>query len=137
MTAATLAPGTAAPTRTVGPISRSDIVRYAGASGDFNPIHHDDDFARAAGFSSVFSMGMLPASLLAAYVSDWLGPANLRHVSVRFREQVWPGDTLTLAAVVTDVDRTIAPPMVTLELRCTRQDGLLAIAGQADFVVPS
>ena len=66
------------------PLTRTDIVRYAGASGDFNPIHHDEGFATAAGFPTVFSIGMYQAGLLANYVADQLGPENLRRISLRF-----------------------------------------------------
>src|SRR4051794_10534546 len=87
--------------KTFGPLTRTDIVRYAGASGDFNPIHHDEEFAASAGFPTVFSMGMLQAGILAAYVTDQFGPRNVRRFASRFKEQVWPGDTLTCSGVVT------------------------------------
>ena len=87
-----------------GPITRTDIVRYAGASGDFNPIHHDEGFATSAGFPSVFSIGMLQAGILGAWATDWLGADHIRRLTVRFREQVWPDDVLTCAGVVTTVD---------------------------------
>ncbi len=80
---------------TFGPITQSDIVRYAGASGDFNPIHHDDQYAKAAGFPGVFSIGMLQAGLLASFAAQWLGEENVRRFQVRFKEQVWPGDSCT------------------------------------------
>src|SRR5690349_4035521 len=80
--------GDTAPGRNFGPISRTDIVRYQGASGDFNPIHHDDEFAQSAGYPTVFSVGMLQAGFLATYVSDWFGPAQVRRFAVQFKEQV-------------------------------------------------
>src|SRR5262249_39993053 len=61
---------------TVGPISRSDIVQYQGASGDLNPIHHDEMVARAAGYPAPLGIGMLPAGIMAAWAADWLGPEN-------------------------------------------------------------
>src|SRR5258708_35536347 len=87
--------GESLPERTFGPLTRTDFVRYQGASGDFNPIHHDETFARSAGFETVFSVGMLQAGLLATYCTDLFGPANVRRFKVQFREQVWPDDTLT------------------------------------------
>jgi acyl dehydratase len=87
--------GDLGPVVSFGPISRTDIVRYVGASGDFNPIHHDEEFAQTAGFPTVFSVGMLQAGLLATYATDWLGARNLRRYVMRFKEQVWPGDELT------------------------------------------
>ena len=65
--------GAGAEPRTVGPLTRTDFVRYQGASGDFNPIHHDEEFAQAAGYPTVFSVGMLQAGILATLATDWLG----------------------------------------------------------------
>ncbi len=125
--------GTDLPERTFGPLTRTDFVRYQGASGDFNPIHHDEDFARAAGFQTVFSVGMLQAGLLATYCTDLLGPVNVRRFKVQFREQVWPGDTLVASARVTNVYEGGEEPRVDLELTMRREGGGLAIVGEATF----
>ena len=76
-------------------------MRYAGASGDFNPMHHDDTVATSVGNPSVFGHGMLTAGLMARVVKDWFGPEAIRRFQVRFAKQVWPGDTLTCSAKVT------------------------------------
>jgi acyl dehydratase len=68
--------GDALPQRSFGPLTRTDIVRYQGVSGDFNPIHHDEEYARSAGFPTVFSVGMLQVGYLAAYVTDITGWAS-------------------------------------------------------------
>lgn len=96
-----LTAGTVAATRRYGPISRTDIVRYAGAGGDFNPIHHDEPFAVAAGYRSVFGHGLLTAGILGTYVSGWLGQQNLTRFSVRYVDQVWPGDILVVDGRIT------------------------------------
>jgi acyl dehydratase len=128
--------GDALPERAFGPVTRTDIVRYQGASGDFNPIHHDEHFAQAAGFPTVFSVGMLQASYLATYVTDLLGPSNVRAFRTRFREQVWPDDVLTCTGTVTG-QRTDerGEKVVDLELTVTRQTGGTAIQGWATFAV--
>ena len=100
---AVLKPGDQMPGEAIGPLSRTDFVRYAGASGDLNPIHHDEEFARRAGQPSVFAMGMLPAGTLAIRFAAWVGTENVRQFGVRFVDKVWPGDTLTFAGEVTDV----------------------------------
>ena len=92
--------GDKAPAQMFGPISITDIVCYAGASGDFNPLHHDDA-ARKAGFDGVFSIGMFQAALLGAFASGWLGTPNVRRFTTRFQEQVWPGDMLVCNGEVT------------------------------------
>ncbi|EEN84933.1 MaoC/PaaZ C-terminal domain-containing protein [Rhodococcus qingshengii] len=120
----------------VGPVSRTDFVRYQGASGDMNPIHHDQVFAEAAGYPSPFSVGMFQAGLLATFATDWLGAENIRAIRVRFLEQVWPDDTLTCSALV---ERTYADDegdKIDVELACTRQTGGLAVKAWATFVRP-
>jgi acyl dehydratase len=119
-----------------GPVTRTDIVRYAGASGDFLPLHHDEEAAKAAGFPSVFAMGMLSAGLLAASATNLLGTDAVRRYRIRFREQVWPGDVLRFSAVVTQVGETTPEgTLVTLDLTCRRETGGAAITGEADFLL--
>jgi acyl dehydratase len=131
-----LVEGTKAEPREFGPLSRTDFVRYQGASGDFNPIHHDEDYAKGAGFPSVFSVGMLQAGILGTYVTDWLGAANVRRFVVQFRDQVWPGDTLTCTGEVVKRYEEDGEGKVDLELLCSRQTGGTAIKGWATFVMP-
>ena len=126
---------TTAPEATVGPITRTVIVKYAGAGGDFNPIHHDEEYAKSAGFPTVFSVGMLQAGILATFATDWLGADNVRTYGFQFREQVWPGDTLTCQGTVTKRYEADGERRVDLDLACTRQDGSTAIKGWATFAV--
>ncbi|MHB8692938.1 MAG: MaoC/PaaZ C-terminal domain-containing protein [Solirubrobacteraceae bacterium] len=79
-------------------VTRTQIVRFAGAAGDFNPMHHDEPFARAAGQPSVFAMGQLTAAILGDAVASWFGAANVAGYGVRFKDKVWPGDALVLRA---------------------------------------
>jgi acyl dehydratase len=118
---------------TFGPVSRTDIVRYAGASGDFNPIHHDEPFAVRAGFDSVFSMGMFQAGLVARFATEWLGASNIRRFGVRFRDQVWPGDVLTFTGAITAIESIDGGTGVTVELACARHAGPIAVTGSATF----
>src|SRR5688500_13797523 len=85
----------------VDKLSRTDIVKYAGASGDFNPIHHDQTFAETAGYPTVFAHGMLSAGFVSKCLTAFVGRANVRRVGVSFRSQVWPGDTITCSGKVT------------------------------------
>lgn len=128
--------GAAPPPFVDRPLTRTDFVRYQGASGDMNPIHHDEEFARAAGFPTVFAVGMLQAGVLGTYVTDWLGAANVRRFGVQFREQAWPGDVLTYSAVVTGRREEGDERYVDLALLVTRQTGGVHIKGEATFVVP-
>ncbi|ETB18312.1 MULTISPECIES: MaoC/PaaZ C-terminal domain-containing protein [Mycobacterium avium complex (MAC)] len=128
--------GMQAPPREFGPLTRQMFVRYAGASGDFNPMHYDDQLARSAGYPSVFAQGMFCAALLAGFTTDWLGASSVRRFGVRFREQVWPGDVLTCSGTVTAVSAGSDGERVTVELTATRQTGGVAITGTAEFLNP-
>lgn len=133
--APTLELGTEAQPKEFGPLTREMFVRYAGASGDFNPIHYDEGFARSAGFPTVFSQGMHQAALLAGFAVDWLGAGTVRRFQVRFREQVWPDDVLTCRGTVTGIEDLEGGRLVTVDLSCTRQTGGVAIAGRASFLL--
>jgi len=93
--------GDEAPPVVVANVSRTQIVKYAGASGDFNPIHHDELYAIRAGNDRVFAMGMMTAGFLSHMVTDWVGDGNLRKYKVRFATRVWPGDTVTCKGKIT------------------------------------
>jgi acyl dehydratase len=135
MTATALGVGAKAPSREFGPLTRQMFVRYAGASGDLNPMHYDDEFARSAGHPSVFAQGMFSAALLAGFATDWLGVGNVRRFGVRFREQVWPGDVLTCSATVTAVSAESDGDRISLELIAARHTGGVAISGTAEFLI--
>lgn len=114
-------------------LTRSRIVQYAGASGDFNPIHTDEIYATAvAGLPSVFGHGMLTMGAGAAFLQALVGPPHLRSYGVRFAEKVWPGDTLTATATVTRADAV----EIELALTVTNQDGTVVLRGQATAVIP-
>jgi acyl dehydratase len=86
-------------------IERIDLVRYAGASGDFNPIHWNDEVARAVGLPGVIAHGMYSMGVAARMVAGWAGdPAALRRLRVRFSAMIQPGQTLTARGEVTEVD---------------------------------
>jgi acyl dehydratase len=120
----------------LGPITRTDFVRYQGASGDMNPVHHDEEFARAAGYHAPLAVGMFQAGVLAAWAAEWLGPENVRLVRVRWKEAVWPGDVLTFDAAVMRKLEEAGERRVEVSLRCTRQTGGVAVEGSTVFVVP-
>lgn len=88
---------------TTGVLSRTDIVRFAGACGDFNPIHHDETHAVALGHPSVFAMGMLTAGMLGAYVTGWAPLGEIRDFSVRFTAPAWPGEDLRFETVAREL----------------------------------
>lgn len=128
--------GQAPPAVVDSPLTINDFVRYQGASGDMNPIHHDPEFARSAGYDEPFAVGMRQAGVLAAFATDWLGPRNIRRFKVQFREQAWPRDVITYSATITAKREENGQRLIDLELQATRQTGATHLKGWATFVVP-
>jgi len=131
-----LAVGTGPEPRTVGPISLTDIVKYQGASGDFNPIHHDTDYARSSGFEQPVGVGMFHAGVMNSLATDWLGPDNLRRTRIRWKAPVFPGDVLTFAGAVTERWEEGGQRGVAMEVAGHRGDTLV-VQGWMRFVVAS
>ena len=133
-----LSVGDEAPPLVVEGLSRTHFVRYAGASGDFNPMHHDDTIATSVGNPSVFGHGMLTAGLMARVLKDWFGPDALRRYQVRFSKQVWPGETLTCTAKVTGIRdaEESGIGLVDVECQVVNQDGEAKLTGTATAAVP-
>jgi acyl dehydratase len=119
------------PPSAFGPVTRTDIVRYAGAGGDLNPIHHDEELARSAGLPGVFAMGMLHAGILGNRLARWVGPDNVRAFAVRFTGQVWPGDELTFSGRVMSVEDGVAA----IELSVTRDGAEPVLTASATAAV--
>ncbi|GAA1845351.1 dihydroxy-acid dehydratase [Pseudonocardia ailaonensis] len=117
------------------PLTATDIVRYQGASGDFTSFHHDEAVARAAGYPSVFSVGMLQAGILGTYVAETFGPESVRRFGVRFDAQVWPGDVLTYRGRVVAAEDRSDGRAVDLELSVDRQNGTTHITGWATVLL--
>jgi acyl dehydratase len=132
--AADLAPGRSHEAVVVENLSRTQIVMYAGASGDFNPIHHDETFATgAAGYPSVFAHGMLTMGLTGKMLTDWLGDGVLRSFGVRFVRQVWPGDTLTARGTVRGIGDG---GRIEIDVVTTNQRGEPVVTGEAVAELP-
>jgi len=131
MTLTEVTVGRELPEQSFGPVSMTDIVRYQGASGDLVPLHHDDEFARAAGFPAAFSVGMLSAGWLASVVTDSFGETAVRRFGTRFTGIVYRGDVLTASGEVVGLS-TDGEPVAELELRLRNQDGHVVVEGRAE-----
>ncbi len=123
-----------------GPIQQIQLTRYAGASGDFNPIHQDDAVAKAAGMGGVFAHGMLSMGFVAQSVTDWLGVGTVKAIGVRFAGLVRLGDVVTCRGVV--VAKRPAKDgqeqnLVDLELWAENQRGEKVITGKATAALVS
>jgi len=109
-------------------LKRTTIVQYAGASGDYNPLHSDELFTtKIAGYPSVFAHGMLTMGMTGRLVTDLVGAENVTSFGGRFTSQVFPGDTLTGTVTVDSVEGGVAQMTVTTK----NQDGVVVFSGQA------
>ena len=109
-------------------LKRTQIVMYAGASGDYNPVHTDEKFTKElAGYPSVFAHGMLTMGMTGTMLTNYVGDGRLTKFGVRFTSQVWPGDSLNATATVEDV----ADGIVNLKVETTNQDGTVVLSGYA------
>jgi acyl dehydratase len=112
-------------------LTRTDLVQYAGASGDFNPMHTDEATAQERGLPSVFGHGMFTAGLLGKALTDYVGVGNLRTFKVRFTKQTWPGEVLTSRITVAKKYDDAGEHRVDLECEVVNQDGEAKLTGVA------
>jgi acyl dehydratase len=118
-------------------LTRTDLVKYAGASGDFNPMHHDEVAAQAAGMPSVFGHGMFSMGLLGSALTDYVGVGNVSRYQVRFARQTWPDEVLSSKIVVTGKREEDGKRLVDLSVTLSNGDGEDKLVGEATAALPS
>jgi len=112
-------------------LTRTDLVMYAGASGDFNPMHTDEVAAQAAGMPSVFGHGMFSMGLLGTALTDYVGVGNLKSYKVRFTKQTWPDEELTTRILVTGTRHEGGDKLIDLECSLANGSGEVKVSGHA------
>ena len=119
--------------RLVEDLKRTQIVQYAGASGDYNPLHSDEVFTtKVAGYPSVFAHGMLTMGMTGKMLTDYVGDARLTKYGVRFTNQVWPGDTLDSTATLKEVKDEGGQKIAVFDVSTVNQDGVVVVSGYAE-----
>lgn len=119
--------------RLVEDLKRTQLVQYAGASGDYNPLHTDEIFTtKVAGYPSVFAHGMLTMGMTGKMLTDYVGDARLTKYGVRFTSQVWPGDTLDSTATVKAITEKDGQKLVELDVKTVNQNGVEVLNGYAE-----
>ncbi|MEZ7909004.1 MAG: MaoC/PaaZ C-terminal domain-containing protein [Pseudomonadales bacterium] len=113
-------------------LSRTQIVQYAGTSGDYNPLHSDEIFTtQIAGYPSVFAHGMLSMGMTGKMLTNYVGDGRLKSYGVRFTSQVFPGATLTAKATITDIREEDGEQIAAIEVSTQDAEGVVVIKGQA------
>jgi acyl dehydratase len=132
LNASDLKEGTTHSARLVEDLKRTQIVQYAGSSGDYNPIHTDELFAtQAAGYPGVFAHGMLTMGMTGKMLTDYVGDGRLTKFGVRFTNQVWPGDNLDSTATFENLEDVDGAKLANFEVTTTNQDGAVVLKGYA------
>ncbi len=118
--------------RVVEDLKRTQIVMYAGASGDYNPLHSDELYTQEiAGYPTVFAHGMLTMGMTARMLTNFVGDGRLTRYGVRFTHQVWPGDTLDATATIELICDEAGKRYVELAVSTKNQNGVEVIKGSA------
>jgi acyl dehydratase len=118
-------------------LGRTDLVMYAGASGDFNPMHTDEVAAKEAGLPGVFGHGMFTMGLLGRALTDYVGVGNLKLYKVRFTKQTWPGEKLTTKVTVAKKYEEHGQHRVDLECSVVNEAGEPKVTGTAVAALPT
>ena len=127
-----LAVGQTFETVVVEDLKRTQIVQYAGASGDYNPLHTDEIYTtKIAGYPSVFAHGMLTMGLTGQAITRLVGTESLLRFGVRFTAQVWPGDTLTVRSSVVRIDDGDDGPVAEFSVSTVNAEGREVVSGYA------
>ena len=132
----TIAVGNDLPPVVKGPVTREMLKAYAAASGDPNPMHTDDEFARNAGYPSVFAHGMLSMGWLGELLVRAGGVGSIRRFGTRFAKLTWPGELITCAGRVTKVEDEPGTRVVTCDVWTANQDGERKLVGTAVLALP-
>ena len=117
------------------PVTKTQLVMYSGASGDFNPIHTVEEFAVKAGLGGVIAHGMLTMAFVGQMLTDLVGTeGTLVDFGVRFKQMVRPGDTITCSGTVTRVENEAGGQRVFAEIWAANDQGDQVVSGDAEFL---
>jgi acyl dehydratase len=118
------------------PITHLQLVRYAGASGDFNPLHTDPKVGEEIGTGGIIAHGMLIMGFVGQLLSDYVGPEALRKFGVRFKGMTHLNDVITCTGVVTEKYEADGEARIAGKVQATDQNGDLKVAGTFVAALP-
>lgn len=123
--------GDTIPAMTKPAISHLQLALYAGAGADHNPIHVDDEAAKAGGLPGIIAHGMLPLGFLGQLLTQWVPQRQLRSLSARFIIMAFPGDVITCSGRITGKREAAGERLVDLEIAAQNQAGETIQSGRA------
>ncbi|GCE08007.1 MaoC/PaaZ C-terminal domain-containing protein [Dictyobacter aurantiacus] len=129
--------GDTIPSLTTPPITHLQLVRYAGASGDFNPLHTDPTVGERIGTGGIIAHGMLIMGLVGQMVSDYVGPQALRKFGVRFKGMTHLNDIITCSGTITEKFEADGEQRIVGKVQATDQNGDLKVAGTFVAALPT
>ena len=118
------------------PVSHLQLVRYAGASGDFNPLHTDPKFGELIGVGGIIAHGMLIMGFVGQLLSDYMGPTSLRKFDVRFKGMTRLDDVITCTGTITEKYETDGEARIAGKVQATDQNGEVKVAGTFVAALP-
>lgn len=134
-TVADIEVGASIPAISRGPVSRTQLALFAGASGDHNPIHLDEGEAKSAGLPGVIVHGMLMMAMLGQMLTEWVPQARVRKFSNRFAAMAVPGDTIICSGTIVGKHEDNGEHLVDVEIVAQNQNGDALLKGVATVSV--
>ena len=124
------------PTVEKAPVTKTQLVRYAGASGDFNPLHTDDAVAQKAGLKGVIAQGPLIMGFMGQAITRWVSRRHLQRFQVRFKGMTFPGDIISISATVAEKAKEGQNLRILCHTEAKDQKGEIKLTGQFEVLYP-
>ena len=117
------------PDFTKKPITKVQLVKYAGASGDFNPLHFDEEYAKKKGLKKLIAHGMLSMAFLSEYVESVFGVGKIKKLQVNFKSMVFIGEEITCSGKINSLDTEEGREFASCTIEAKNKEGNIVTAG--------
>lgn len=126
--------GSTLPEHKIGPIHHMDLVRYAGASGDFNPIHTDPEFANQVGLGGTIAHGMYMMAQIGRLVTNWVNPKQVAFFGVKFKGMGRPGEILVCTGTIKKKKEENGEKRLVISVQAANDKGEIKVGGDVEVV---